>query len=425
MIKFIFLLISSSSFFSFCYCQSIKNNGCSISIKYLKGDLNEPQPLILSNNKENINFLYPNKKTGKIELLQDEIFHVACPGNRNNIQGIFKQQIKYNNQSIKIIKQAQVKCINDRTFMFNNNIIFNFTNIKCKYLPNNIARRINDDDNNKCHHYNASYIEIGFLLDNNKFLKTHEICRDDDSFKTYYTVFNLTKNIASFNAGYPRPRNWKSSNFYGKLNMDTIYKTSNQLSTIAKQIGSYELANKYIIINESKYLAKGHMVAKADFVYGSAQLSTFWYLNAAPQWQTFNAGNWNSLENDVRKFADRKSLDLVVYTGIHGQMTLSDINDIPIPIYLHDEKISVPRFYWKIIYDPLTKRATGFVGLNDPFAKNITRDMFICRDISKRIEWLNWQQNKISKGISYACQVQDLRKAIPSIPDIHVVDILI
>ena len=43
--------------------------------------------------------------------------------------------------------------------------------------------------------------------------------------------------------------------------------------------------------------------------------STFHYVNAAPQWSTFNGGNWNNMENGVRDFVVERNIDATVYTG--------------------------------------------------------------------------------------------------------------
>jgi len=167
------------------------------------------------------------------------------------------------------------------------------------------------------------------------------------------------------------------------------------------------------------------MVAKADFVYGAQQSSAFWYLNTAPQWKTFNNGNWNSLENSVRRFAASRRLDIEVYTGVHGQMTMKDNNGIQQPVYLYAKVIPVPKFYWKVIYDPLSKQGTAFVGLNDPFIESITDDVYLCTDISEKIEWLKWKPFDIVSGISYACSVADLKKEVPILDSLDVIDILI
>lgn len=222
-----------------------------------------------------------------------------------------------------------------------------------------------------------------------------------------------------------RPQKFEAGEFYPGVNLDKLYKFENQLNTIAKILNSTELAKKRLKKSE-QFLSRGHMVAKADFVYGAMQRSTFWYLNTAPQWQSFNDGNWNSLEDSVRKFAASQYLDLDVYTGVHGQMTMEDERGKQRLIYLHAEGaiVSAPKFYWKVIYDPSSKRGTAFVGLNDPFIKTITADVYLCADISKKIKWLSWKPRDITAGISYACSVADLRKAVAAVPALDVIDIL-
>ena len=49
-------------------------------------------------------------------------------------------------------------------------------------------------------------------------------------------------------------------------------------------------------VTSTQFLARGHLAAKSDFVFATAQRATFFFTNAAPQWQPFNAGNWNFLE---------------------------------------------------------------------------------------------------------------------------------
>lgn len=40
------------------------------------------------------------------------------------------------------------------------------------------------------------------------------------------------------------------------------------------------------------YFAKGHLAPDADFVLEAEQDATYYYVNAAPQWQAVNNGNW-------------------------------------------------------------------------------------------------------------------------------------
>ena len=103
------------------------------------------------------------------------------------------------------------------------------------------------------------------------------------------------------------------------------------------------------------------------------QDASYYYFNAAPQWQSFNNGNWKAVETAVRKIAARKRISLKVYTGTEGQLRVgkalakvslgakvagfeTETNDL-IPVPLH---------FWKLIYNPDDNSAIIFIGLNYP-----------------------------------------------------------
>ena len=48
------------------------------------------------------------------------------------------------------------------------------------------------------------------------------------------------------------------------------------------------------------YFAKGHLSPDAAFVYDAEQDATYYFMNVAPQFQSFNNGNWKSLEMATR-----------------------------------------------------------------------------------------------------------------------------
>ena len=67
------------------------------------------------------------------------------------------------------------------------------------------------------------------------------------------------------------------------------------------------------------YLARGHLAPNADFMTYAWQDATFTFIDVAPQWQSFNAGNWLDLENGVRYLAEYITGDLrVSWEGILG-----------------------------------------------------------------------------------------------------------
>lgn len=51
------------------------------------------------------------------------------------------------------------------------------------------------------------------------------------------------------------------------------------MQAVSRTLNSTELAGKYINYKAKRYISRGHLTAKADFVYGSLQASTFWYVN--------------------------------------------------------------------------------------------------------------------------------------------------
>jgi hypothetical protein len=76
------------------------------------------------------------------------------------------------------------------------------------------------------------------------------------------------KIITGFQSGFPRPAFGTGSFFSGK-DVDKLYSRITQRETISGLISSYELASKYIEETSDIYLARGHLAAKADFIYGS------------------------------------------------------------------------------------------------------------------------------------------------------------
>lgn len=401
LVIFIAVAIASSD------ASPTKSSGCAVS---LNGDLNEPQPLILVAKGQEVNYVYPVDTSGTLRFKANEEFRLACTGDGNYLVGVGSNDIQ----------DIAAFCVSGTKFRINS-VEYEFGDLVCRHSSPSVVRKTGKTCLNK-----YTQIEIGFDL-GNEFLNTVDICRDEDLLVTYYAKFKLTKSIGGYQRSYPRP-SWKQDNFCGPYDVNTQYTRSVQKATISTILKSADLGEKYISSTSNYYFARGHISAKADHVYGSAQRATFWYINTAPQWQTFNGANWMYLESDVRNYASAKQLDLDIYTGVHGILTLPDVNNVEQPIYFYtsgnDRAMPIALFFWKIMYDPISRKGTAFVGVNNPYITNLTDDYFICKDISSRISWLTWKPNDIVKGISYACAIDDLRKVVPTLPELAVVDIL-
>lgn len=73
----------------------------------------------------------------------------------------------------------------------------------------------------------------------------------------------------------------------------------NQREVLKQRIGEIQ-ANRALT---HSYLSRGHLSPDADFLLGTWQDLSYFYINTAPQWQTINGGNWLRLENLIRNFA--------------------------------------------------------------------------------------------------------------------------
>merc|ERR1712013_797651 len=109
-------------------------------------------------------------------------------------------------------------------------------------------------------------------------------------------------------------------------------------STVTALLGGITSIEDETIIETSSsgtdYFAKGHLSPDAAFVYNVMQDATYYFMNAAPQFQSFNNGNWKALEYNTRDLATKLGRDLLIMTGTYGLLSYPDNNNNPPHIYL-------------------------------------------------------------------------------------------
>jgi hypothetical protein len=243
-----------------------------------------------------------------------------------------------------------------------------------------------------------------------------------------YVKATIVSGIAGFQRGFPRP-GFIQGIFFPGMSVNNLYTQNTQRQTISGLLGSTQLADKFIDPSTDYYLSRGHLSARADFVYGSQQRATFYFVNVSPQWQIFNAGNWERLESSVRAYADRNKLDLVVYTGTYGVATLPNVNETETELYLYvdsnnNKAIPVPKLFWKAVYDPKSQAGVVFVGINNPHIYEPKGDYLICTDVCSEISWVNWDQQNTKRGYSYCCEVGDFNSTVNTLPQFTVSGLL-
>lgn len=172
-------------------------------------------------------------------------------------------------------------------------------------------------------------------------------------------------------------------------------------------------------------MAKGHLAPSGDFVYVSSKWSSYFYINAVPQWNQINNINWRKLENRIRNVAANLNNNLIIYTGAFKNLTLPDSHNTDKGIFLMDYRVAAPKYIWKVVHSLTYDKAIAFVTVNNPFQPIVIDDLpgydnKICEDY----KW-DWPERKdVSKGFTYCCSVDALRNSISNVPHLDVTGIL-
>ncbi len=109
---------------------------------------------------------------------------------------------------------------------------------------------------------------------------------------------------------------------------------------------------------------RGHLCPAGDRRFSKqAYNETFYTSNISPQNREFNAGVWNQLEMQIRRWVKKNGTHFVITGGVL-QKGLDEIGD---------EDVDVPKFYYKIIAKGNADNLTmiGFLMPNKPSSKPI------------------------------------------------------
>lgn len=250
-----------------------------------------------------------------------------------------------------------------------------------------------------------------------------EICHDVKAAATKWAHITMKPNNAYHQRNVERIY-FIQGDFYRGLRVSSLYSKFVQRQTIAQILNSDELATEIVQDDGELFMARGHLTAKADYVLASHQLATFYYINVAPQWQSFNNGNWLKIEIGVKKFVAKRNIDTDVYTGTYGIFTYPDIHGKEKEIYLAysnktsaTNRIPVPRFYYKALIAESINAGIVFIGVNNPYlSEDIVEQYTLCPDIGDKVNYIDWNRRNMTAGYSYACTVPDFIKVVKDLP---------
>ena len=389
------------------FLLTINKAGTSPCIVTIDGPDWPAKPAILTNHKGETSLPSGDEEERVLVFGLNEQFELSCPGTYLTIGP----------------RNVWIECVEDSTFMWwekdSPEIVdlANFAELGCKRTPSDEAQIIGTCGQNE----EFDLIHIGFDVASDDMIEMVEVCHDIAAARTLWSRHVLLDEIKFQDKNNERPK-WDGDFF--NFDADHAYSMDTQWETFSTLLGSPLLADFFLPGGEY-YLARGHLAPNADYIFYSWMDSTFYLINAAPQWQCFNARNWAYLEESIRDFTILHSMDYIIYTGTYGVMELPDINNNPTRIFLYEDKLPVPNFYWKIVYSPSENKGIAAVGVNNPYIVENLDDFIICPPIEShalldRIP----DAGDVTKGLLYLCKVGDLTKIIEYIPDLPALDLL-
>ncbi|XP_055919682.1 uncharacterized protein LOC129951510 [Eupeodes corollae] len=387
---------------TFNFSKGVRVQGdCSYNVN---GDLTDPQPLFLKHNTTQ--FLLPNS-SGIVDLSNGQLFDMYCSDGFVN----------------PLLNKTKItaKCLQG-SFHLVDGIIHDFKDFSCQDWPIYSARRTNRTCNG-----GTVLIELGFHMGDGNFVQIIDVCHDEINEVNRYAHFKMSPSSQGYQRYVARPPLFITGGFYRGRDVNELYTKVQQKVTLDKILG--QNTSKYFNASDI-YLARGHLSAKVDHVYGPAQKATFFFVNAAPQWQCFNAGNWESVESSVRKFIAKQGIEVECYTGTWGISSLPDVNGVQQELYLDFDKnnnglIPVPKLYFRVVVEPATKKGVVLIGVNNPHIsmEEIQRDYVICDNVIDNLTWMKWDKNNLFEGYLYACEVQQFRQVVQDLPEFDVTEL--
>ncbi|KAJ6645415.1 hypothetical protein Bhyg_00621 [Pseudolycoriella hygida] len=360
-------------------------------------DLGNPQPLLIVPNKSE--FYVPQNKIGDITLQPDEQIELFC-----------SEKFKFPES---ISDTIVVSCIRNSTVL-HNKLPIDFKSIKCDTNVYHTTRPTYQ----LC--FNDSYlIQIGFNVSNGRFLDIIDVCFNTVLETTLYTHhIQMPQNIG-FQHSVPRPHFIRGQYFKKTPHINKLFNKNKQKTIFEQTLGHSNISQYLSDEKKSLFLVRGHLTPKVDFIFGSQQRATFWLINAAPQWQSFNAGNWERIEQGVRQLIADRDLMVNIFTGTYGVLAFNDSDGKSNPIFLfHDQNnnsvVPVPKLFYKIVLDMNFTSGVALIGANNPFATidEIEEEYVVCDDVADQLDWLKWDRKNIVKGYTYACEVDQFLEVI-------------
>lgn len=239
--------------------------------------------ILLQNTARAPQIFYPTQ-TDAIKLSTGARLKLTCGDKYINKN--FKKSKKWKNLVLQCNNKDMVNAQGERVHI---------RELECEDFPSSSVRK---NTRKQCYN-NSTLFNIGFQLHKASFLNIIRVCFNERQQDSMYTWYDSSMLVTGHQSRVRRPY-FVHDGLY-RFPVDWVYSRKYQRKRFAEILNSEELAEKYIRDDTLHFLVRGHLSPKADFVYGAEQSATFHYINVAPQWQIFNAGNWEQVERSIRE----------------------------------------------------------------------------------------------------------------------------
>ncbi|XP_058124238.1 uncharacterized protein LOC131265928 [Anopheles coustani] len=304
---------------------------------------------------------------------------------------------------------ATITCRGGTFFTLNGQNV-NIADVKCVDRPTGSVQNTDQD----CGGGAGTLLNVGFEVDRVGFVTYIQSCYNMRTASVIYTRHVIAGGAIN-NKIIDRYRpSFKAQGTPQDHEPQSAYLQRGQFARFKQLLGSEDQAKSYI--TATSFLSRGHLTPDADGIFRPWKWATYFYVNAAPQWQATNGGNWVVVEDAARTVSGRLNEKVLIFTGAHEILTLPHIDGRQVPITLAADKIQAPKWYWKIIKSESKNAAIALVNNNDPFRESMSAGEMLCKDVCDQYGWSNQHYSNCSRGYTYCCTVADLRRAITSIP---------
>ena len=176
----------------------------------------------------------------------------------------------------------------------------------------------------------------------------------------------------------------KKKRTLGLVSRTNNFRSDNSVSTNSATLSDYKGSG----------FDRGHLAPAHDFSFNKDAMSESFYMsNMSPQNPSFNRGIWGNLESLVRSWGTNSSIYVVTGPILDDCSTTIGTNNV-----------CVPKYYYKVIYDPSEEKMISFILPNEKGTKMLKS--YVCTTDSleeiTNIDFFPILEDKLEKKLQEA-----------------------